>query len=120
MDNPSYQCRFDHVTKQWVTDKLIEKVTVPEPMTFELPGQYIAAVTDTVQELQAAIVAWPPMNSAHEGIAVLYEECSELQKHVFMKQKNRDLAAMRKEAIQVAAMALRFAAEVCDEINGRK
>lgn len=63
---------------------------------------------------------FPPMNSAHEGLAVLEEEVHELRAHVYMNQKKRDLAAMRKEAIQVAAMAVCFANEVCDELAGRK
>lgn len=61
-----------------------------------------------------------PFNSAHEGFAILLEEVDELKAHVWAKQKNRDLKAMRKEAIQVAAMAVRFALEVCDETRGRK
>lgn len=63
---------------------------------------------------------WGPANSAHEAYAVLLEEVDELWDHVKTKQRNRDLDAMRKEAMQVAAMALRFAAEVCDERRGRR
>ena len=54
------------------------------------------------------------------GLGVLAEEFAELIEQVFTKQENRDLAAMRKEAIQVAAVALRFAAELCDEERGRR
>lgn len=71
-------------------------------------------------ELSDACANWPPFNSAHEGYAVLLEEMTELWEHVTTKQKNRNLAAMRKEALQVAAMGLRFAMEVCDETRGRK
>lgn len=63
---------------------------------------------------------WGPMNSAHECYAVLLEEVDELWDNVKTNQKVRDLEAMKKEAIQVAAMALRFADECCDEIGGRK
>jgi hypothetical protein len=71
-------------------------------------------------ELESASKNWPAFNSAHEGYGVLLEEMDELKEHVWTKQKNRDLPAMRKEAIQVAAMAMRFAIEVCDEVSGRK
>lgn len=83
-------------------------------------GEIEAAIIQTRNELSAAVLNWPAMNSAHEGYAVLLEEMDELWEHVKTKQKRRDLDAMRKEAIQVAAMALRFALEVCNERNGRK
>jgi NTP pyrophosphatase (non-canonical NTP hydrolase) len=71
-------------------------------------------------ELSKAVENWPAFNSAHEGYAVLAEEVDELWAHVKTNQKRRDLVAMRKEAVQCAAMAMRFALEVCDEKNGRK
>jgi hypothetical protein len=63
---------------------------------------------------------WPAMNSAHEGYAVLLEELDELWEHVKTNQKRRDLVEMHKEAIQVAAMATRFALDICNETRGRK
>jgi len=63
---------------------------------------------------------WGPMNSAHEAYAVMLEEVDELWDHVKTKQKLRDLEAMEKEAVQIAAMALRFANECCNETVGRK
>ena len=71
-------------------------------------------------ELRRAQKNWPSFNSAHEGYAVLLEEVDELKAHVWTKQKYRELELMRNEAGQVAAMAIRFMIEVCDEINGRK
>jgi len=84
-------------------------------------GQQVhSALLDAEQELHTARANWPAFNSAHEGYAVLLEELDELWEHVKCNQKRRDIAAMRKEAIQVAAMALRFAIEVCNEGRGRK
>jgi hypothetical protein len=63
---------------------------------------------------------WPAYNSAHEGYGVLMEEINELEMHVFNKQVRRNLGAMRKEALQVAAVALRIARDICNEERGRK
>ena len=75
---------------------------------------------EAINEVERArSLGFGDFNSAHEGYSVLLEEVDELKAHVWMKQKNRDIAAMRKEAIEVAAMAIKFAA-VCDETWGRK
>jgi NTP pyrophosphatase (non-canonical NTP hydrolase) len=79
-----------------------------------------AAIADVCAELDKALAQFPSMNSAHEAYAVLLEEVDELWACVKVNQRRRDLAAMRKEAVQVAAMAIRFAAEVCDEQRGRR
>lgn len=80
----------------------------------------LTLLAELSEEIRQATTNWPPMNSAHEGYAVLLEELDELWDHVKTNQKRRDLKAMRKEAIQVAAMAVRFAHDVCDEERGRK
>jgi len=59
--------------------------------------------------LHRAITKHKPFNSPHEGYAVILEELDELWDEVRAWQpadKNR--AEMRKEAIHVAAMAIRF------------
>lgn len=71
-------------------------------------------------EVLSAEKKWPAMNSAHEAYAVLLEEVDELWDHVKTNQKHRDLDAMRKEAVQVAAMAVRFIRDVCDLHRGKK
>lgn len=71
-------------------------------------------------EIVSAALKFPPMNSAHEGYAVLLEELDELWEHVKAKQFDRDIVAMQYEAIQVAAMAIRFAIDVCNETTGNR
>lgn len=77
-------------------------------------------ILEITDEVSSARANWPAFNSAHEGFAVLKEEVDELWDEVKVNQKRRDLVKMRKEASQVAAMALRFMAECCDEVTGRK
>jgi hypothetical protein len=52
-------------------------------------------------------------NSAHEGLAVIWEEFDELKKEVWKNQKKRNINKMRKEASHVAAMAIRFIIDIC-------
>lgn len=61
-------------------------------------------------ELKLARRAHPAFNSAHEGYAVILEELDELKAEVWRRDK--DPAAMRREAYQVAAMAARFVYDV--------
>lgn len=77
----------------------------------------LKSINDEVME---ATMAWPPINSAHEGFGLIMEELDELREHIFMKQKNRDLQAMRHEAIQLAAMSIRLIHDVIDGGRGRK
>jgi hypothetical protein len=66
-------------------------------------------------ELRRARHLYPAFHSAHEGYATLLEECDELWDCVRMKQSDPDRRIrMRQEAIQVAAMALRFIEDCCD------
>lgn len=50
--------------------------------------------------------------STHHGYAVLAEEVDELWDHVRLKEP--DTSQMRRECIQIAAMAIRFIEDVCE------
>lgn len=78
-------------------------------MNFERAENVAAQVVD---ELKGACKSFRPMNNAHEGYAVILEELDELWDEVRSKRQNK--SAMRREAIQVAAMAMRFIINVCD------
>lgn len=54
-----------------------------------------------------------PHHSAHEAFAVLSEEVDELWDEV--RRHNHDHDAMAHEALQVAAMAVRFLQDVCGQ-----
>ena len=61
-------------------------------------------------EVARAVKKFPPLNSAHEGYAVILEELDELWEEI--KAQTPDREAMRREAVQVAAMAVRFLLDV--------
>lgn len=67
---------------------------------------------EAAEELARARRKHGRMHGPHEGYAVILEEVDELWDEV--RKRDPDVAAMRREAIQVAAMALRFVEDVCD------
>mgnify|MGYP001566850355 FL=1 len=69
---------------------------------------------EVAAELELAQRRYSPFASAHEGESVLREEFEELVAWVRVKPERRAPAKMRRECIQIAAMAARFADEVCD------
>jgi hypothetical protein len=72
-----------------------------------------SAIDSVVREFESAISRYPAFHSAHEGYAIILEEVDELWTEVKKSPKKRDPILMREEAIQVAAMALRFLIDVC-------
>lgn len=67
---------------------------------------------EVADELERAERAHKPMHSPHEGLAVIREEYQELEREVFRRQEKHDKKAMRAEAVQLAAMAIRFVRDV--------
>lgn len=86
-----------------------------KPLEAELLEELVAKI---VLELFAAQRAFPPFHSAHEGYALILEELDELWHFVKLKQSTPGRTElMREEAIQVAAMALRFLFDLPDFKN---
>ena len=73
------------------------------------------AIELVVKELNTANEKFPLFNSPHEGYAVLLEEVDELWDEI--KGDKAPLAKVRQkeEAIQVAAMALKFLISCCSD-----
>ncbi len=76
-------------------------------------GNVATIVDEVVAELERATALHGSMSSPHEGYAVLQEEVNELWEEV--KANIRDDDTMRAEAVQVAAMAIRFILDCCTD-----
>jgi hypothetical protein len=79
---------------------------------FIADGPAQRAIEDVRRELARARGRFGPMHSPHEGHAVIREEFEELWEHV--RANTGRAGAARAEAIQLAAMALRYVVDVCD------
>lgn len=66
------------------------------------------AITAVASELARAQDRFPAFASAHEGVAVIREEYIEFEKEVFWGDGDAALV----EAVQLAAMALRYIIEI--------
>lgn len=69
-------------------------------------------VDEVQHELNSARMKFETFPTAHHGLAVLHEEYTELQTEVYAR--NFDKSKARREAIQIAAMAIRFVEDICD------
>lgn len=76
-------------------------------------------LTNVETELRNATRMFGPFASAHEGYAVILEEMDELKDEVWGNKNPGAVERMKKEALQVAAMALRFIIDI-DESNQSK
>ncbi len=90
------------------TDKTIHTTTT---MTIEQYTDRIKeAFTQLEGEISRALLKHKAMNSPHEGWAVIKEELDELWEHVRADTGNG--AEARAEALQIAAMGIRYAIDV--------
>lgn len=77
-----------------------------------------STINDIDQELHNIPFKYQkPFNSVHEGLAILREEYIELENEIFFGEKKvatKEVwkANIKKEAIQVACMAIRIAQEL--------
>lgn len=92
----------------------MEKPDAPPDFEDTDSGKTWAIFEEIYDELVAAENANDEFNSLHEGYAVIEEEFIEFQTEVFKNpRKHPDRAALaRKEAIQLAAMAVRLIKDV--------
>ena len=78
---------------------------------------YSKVLTEVGEELSRALRKHEKLTSAHEGYAVILEELDELWDEIKVRQSKRRPKKMKREAIQVAAMAMRFVLEVCNHAD---
>jgi len=97
---------------QWYSLLLDQKQRLEKGIKPVYKHNYAAidAANSILQEYFRAATIHPPMHSAAEGYAILLEELDELWDEI--KKRNPDKEELRKEAIHVGAMALRFLVDV--------
>lgn len=59
-------------------------------------------------EYDKAVLLNKKFNSPHEGLAVIEDQFEDLKKEVFKTYLTRERGKMQSQAVQVAAMAIRF------------
>lgn len=76
----------------------------------------LAAILKIVRsEVEEAGKLFEQHHSAHESYGVLMEEVDELWDEIKVQQHLRSYPKMAKEAVQVAAMAIRLITDICAE-----
>lgn len=73
----------------------------------------VKAAAAAWRELCRARDAHPKFNTDHEGYAVILEELDELWDEIKKKKEKRNRTKLMKETMQIAAMCMRFASDLC-------
>lgn len=81
----------------------------------DLEARIDSVLAQVREEVLAAALKHKPMNSAHEGYAVLLEEVDELWEHV--KEDTGYTSEAFDEARQIAAMGVRYIVDL--SVKGR-
>lgn len=85
----------------------------PGPISGGVKDGLNQALALVSMEYMRATQMWGRFQSAHEGYAIILEELDELWDEVKKNDRERSPEAVRKEAVQVTAMGLRFLVDVC-------
>jgi hypothetical protein len=80
--------------------------------TYEDRSAIFKILSELDDTLYRAMKKHAAMHSPHEGLSVLQEEVKELRDHVYADTGRTPEA--RKEALQVAAMAIRYVVDLID------
>lgn len=76
-------------------------------------SKLLQAILEIKEETERAKTLFPTnFHNQHEAYAVILEEVDELWDEIKKNQKNYDLVAQRKEAVQCAAMMCRLIVEL--------
>ena len=86
-------------------------------MTIDDHDKRFRVAMEVTKELNRSYELYGKFYGSHEGYAVLLEELDELWDEV--KKRKRDLPSMRREAIQISAMAIKFVLDICNAENQR-
>jgi hypothetical protein len=94
--------------------------TSNEPIREARPMKVATAFERVLDELTKARNRFAKFHSAHEGIAVVEEEFLELRDMVYgikwdKQVSDQEKKSLEMEARQLAAMAIRFMIDVCEE-----
>lgn len=102
--------QWDRVWLDGFARDVLAALDSDSPSLADFDARTAALLVLAGRELDRARKRFPPYNSAHEGWAVIHEESCELWEHV-RGDTGTGEAALR-EAIQLAAVALRYAYDV--------
>lgn len=109
---------FDDLTRLRAAEKA--RWAVKQVENADLMTRLHAAGAEVVTEAFGVLAEEVDELAEASGLEPVVLATSKLWAHVKVNQKLRDLPAMRAEAIQVAAMALRFVMDICDGGRGCK